>query len=156
MQTNESKIDKIIKARAINQFMRDILRLRELLDHCGGSLDLHDIQRMFLEDCSPKMGFLKKIFNRSSNVACVELESERSHLLKLAFKIIDDEGLNELTLEEIENAKLKRLYYEHFHEEYENYERIQYQVRDILLMERAERAILDAKKKNNENADEFI
>ena len=151
------EIDAIVSKRAKSQFMRDILRLRELIDYCGGEITVADIQNLFVVSSMPEKGFFKRLFQKKSIAQLAELDDENNHMLKMAFKVIDELMLEKLTADVIQDDKLRRLYYEHFQGEYEAYELIQYQTRDMLFRKRVVDAIEQAKiSVNIEDGNEMI
>lgn len=142
MLTKE-QFDAMIFKRASDQFSRDMYRLGLILAQNYGELTAVDMQNIILSESESKKGFLQSLLKGRNNQVMTEKTNDLYYLMQMAFKIMDIKSSTKITLEDLRPHLLRPIYLKHFRKEYEEYERQEYNFRDVPFQERALQAMAE-------------
>ena len=140
----KEQLDNLIVKRAKNQFSRDVYRLGVIMAGNYGRLSVDDMKIMLNRDLCEKPRLIDKLFGGLKREELTEVDDDKYYLMQLAFRFMDIKLRNELTLSDLEPKCLGEIYYKYFKKEYEDYERHQYQLRDVELEARVRKAVAES------------
>lgn len=155
MRTKE-QLAILISNRARNQFSRDVYRLGVIIAQNHGKLSVEDMKLMLTREVCEKPSLLKRLFSKFEQEKISEVDDDKYYLMQLAFKFMDIKLTSELTLVDLDPKSLGEIYYRYFKKEYEDYERHQYQLRDVELESRIREALNESANKSIPIENEMI
>ena len=155
MLTKE-QIDAMISKRASDQFSRDVYRLGLILAQNYGELRVGDMQNIIISEDSGKKNFLRALLRKKNKTVMSDEANDRYYLMQMAFKIMDIKMSTKITFEDLKPQSIRPIYLKYFRKEYEEYERQEYNYRDVPFQERALLAMIEFKDRKKITESEMI